>query len=178
LLLIKEVLKICFIASSIIFICCCAEKAVRRENIQFDNQLAIFERAQQYLEEGAFKKAYKLYSYFLKEYPEHPLTDDAAYRLCYLHVIVSDDNPYLNYLEAQKQFQKFIENYKNSRYIIACNNWLGILKKMQIVNELKYTAPVDNSSESTSTRERITQLENENKKLKAMLLELQEDLER
>jgi len=178
LLSIKEALKIGSMLSGIILVCSCAEKAVRQENIPFNERLALFERAQQYLEDGAFENAYKLYDYFLKEYPDHPLTDDAAYRICYMHVLVSDNNPYLNYSVAQKQFQKFIETYKNSRYIIACNNWLSILQKMHAEYQQKYDASVGDTSERISVQERITQLENENKKLKATLLELQKAIER
>jgi outer membrane protein assembly factor BamD (BamD/ComL family) len=178
LLLIKEVLKIGLLVSCIVFVYSCTERAVTLKNGQHDEQLAIFTRAQQYLDDGAYEKAYKLYRYYLETYPATPLADDAAYRLCYLHVMVSDHNPYFNYQSAQKQFQKFIETYKNSRYIIACNNWLGILQKMHAGQQQKYDATVDTKSEMISEQERITQLENENKKLKATLLELQQAIER
>jgi thiaminase len=103
---------------------------------------------------------------------------DAAYRICYMHVIASNNNPYLNYEEAQKQFQKFIETYENSRYITAVKNWLGIIEKTEENKRRHSKTTNDHTPEIETTKARIMQLEDENRRLKAMLRELQQAIER
>jgi tetratricopeptide (TPR) repeat protein len=178
LLSIKEGLNRIYLLCMIILINNCSEKTVPYENRPYNEELAVFERAQHYIKEESYEKAYKLYTYFIEEYPHHPLTDDAAYRRCYLHVIVSDKNSYLNYAVAQKQFQKFIETYQNSRYIIACKNWIDVLKKLNNERLEQNQTPANNKVGTISARERISDLEKENEKLKETLLELQKAIER
>jgi thiaminase len=138
----------------------------------------LFERAGHYLEDENYTSAYKLYTYFVANHPHHPLTDDAAYRICYMHVIASDKNPYLNYKDAQKQFQKFIETYKNSRYITAVKNWLTIIDTMGENDSRRVQANQNDAIELRNAQARMAQLEDENKKLKTMLQELQQAIER
>ena len=94
---IKEVLNVTCVLSGILCFSSCANRTAIQEKRQYNEELAVFERAQHYIDEEAYDNAYKLYSYFLKQYPQHPLADDAAYRLCYIYIIDCDKNSYLNY---------------------------------------------------------------------------------
>src|SRR4030042_1470262 len=91
---IKEVLKL-ILVGGIIF--SCSEKVIKQETEYGQEELSIFKRALLYLENSEFENAFKLYSYFIQKYPNHPLTDDAAYRLSYIYIIDSVKNPFLNY---------------------------------------------------------------------------------
>ena len=96
--LIKETLRLIIVNCIAMFVIGCSQHTSASKNLHPDEVMAVFKRAQLYINQEAYSNAYKLYEYFIKQYPNHPLADDAAYRLCYIHVIGSGKNVYLNYL--------------------------------------------------------------------------------
>ncbi|WP_456409062.1 outer membrane protein assembly factor BamD [Caldithrix abyssi] len=79
------------------------------------------------LRAGDFVRAEKYARLFEKRYPFSPYADDIAFRLAYLHVIALKNNPFYDYEEAREAFEKFLIKYPESRYALACNNWLKVL---------------------------------------------------
>lgn len=143
-------------------------------------ELDIMEKGAAYLDKGGYEEANMIYTQFIVKFPDHPYVDDAAYRLAYMGVIADTRNPYYDYKNAMILFQKFIENYPNSRYIIACKNWIKLLESVNINNEESSV-----SSEKQSNLNEINQLkielkrvQAENVKLKNTLDELQKAIER
>ena len=155
--LIREAHRVMIIVCPVIFFMGCINRADVNEKQQADERI-VFD--------------------FVQRYPNHPLADDAAYRLCYIHVFDSDKNNYFNYADALKQFQKFIETYKNSRYISACKNWIAVLNHVKKRGQVVTDVPVLDNPARPEERERIIKLEEENKRLKNTLLELQKAIER
>ena len=153
--LIREAHRVMIIVCPVIFFMGCINRADVNEKQQADERI-VFEHAQQYIEQEAFDKAYKLYNYFVQRYPNHPLADDAAYRLCYIHVFDSDKNNYFNYADALKQFQKFIETYKNSRYISACKNWIAVLNHVKKRGQVVTDVPVLDNPARPEERETMS----------------------
>jgi tetratricopeptide (TPR) repeat protein len=148
-------------------------------NQPYYRELSLFRHAGSLLEQGEFSKAYKLYGQFLEKYPKHPYADDAAYRLAYMHVMVSDQNPYFDYIKARMVFQNFIETYQNSHYISACKNWIYILnlysRPERLISDESVTGDhVTNAGFS----EEIRRLRAENERLKENLEQLQKAIER
>jgi tetratricopeptide (TPR) repeat protein len=134
-----------------------------------------------YLEKGAYKEAEGVYSQFLINSPDHPYVDDAAYRLAYMCVIADKRNPYFNYQNAEILFQNIIENYPNSRYINACQNWLNLLKIVNIDHGESSVSSIKdqlNSNEINKLRNELNRIKAENIKLKNTLDELEKAIER
>lgn len=141
----------------------------------------IMQRGTTYIENGQYEKAYIIYSQFIHKFPAHPYVDDAAYRLGYIHVIADDNNPYFNYGKAAGIFQKFIENYPNSRYINACRNWQNVLHQIDSEQTKTIILPVeepDNSVQLDLLEKELNKLQGENNRLKETLQELQRAIER
>jgi len=141
----------------------------------------ILGRGNTYIDNGDYDQAYHLYSQFIEKFPRHPYVDDAAYRVAYLHVLADEANPYFNYQKATVLFQKFIENYPNSRYIIACQNWLFLLRQIHSNTDLPAVSTFTPASADTGTdrlKKELQLLQEENQRLKKSLEELQQAIER
>ena len=146
-----------------------------------DPELEILQRGSRYIERGEYEKAWDIYSQFIIKFPNHPFVDDAAYRAAYLHVIADDKNLLLNYQKAALLFQKFIENYPNSRYINACKNWLNVLNK--IITEPVRSVRIETGRDLGFTdidqlKKELLILKEENTQLKKTLEDLQKAIER
>lgn len=48
----------------------------------------------------------------------------------------------------EQDAQNFLENYPNSRYIIACKNWLNLLNRVTISSEKPAVTPFRDRSDS------------------------------
>ena len=105
-------------------------------------ELSLFRQATERLDQGDYQQAYEIYRKFLEKYPKHPYSDDAAYRVAYMHVIAREENPYFNYGKAREHFNNFIELYPNSHYIRACNNWLTVLNYISDKSDRIYLTSV------------------------------------
>jgi len=174
----KKVLFLLFLIVTLFSNC---HKNSTHDDYENDIELDIMERGSAYLEKGEYDEANIVYSQFMVKFPDHPYVDDAAYRLAYMCVIADIKNSYFNYQNAEILFHKFIENYPNSRYINACNNWINLLKSISL-NRKKSS---DSSSGERSNSNEINQLkielqrvQAENIKLKNTLDELQKAIER
>lgn len=156
---------------------CNQSSSKKDQSLEFE----ILQRANIYIENGDFENAGTIYEQFIEKFSTDPYVDDAAYRFAYLHVIADDRNPYFDYKKAELFFQKFIETYPNSRYIMACKNWLNLLESIA-------PAPVDpviikvkeNADPVVVNRLKaeIKTLQIENARLKQTLDELQRAIER
>jgi tetratricopeptide (TPR) repeat protein len=149
----------------------------------FENEieLDIMKQGSAYLEDGDYDRANMVYLQFIEKFPDNPYTDDAAYRLAYMCVIADDKNPYFDYTDAAILFQNFIENYPNSRYIIACNNWLNLLKSVMINSKESSLSPISkrlDPNEIKQLRIELIRVKAENARLKNTLEELQKAIER
>ena len=157
---------------------CSQSNMARAQEEPYYRELSLFRQATDLLDQEEYTQAHRLYTLFLEKYPKHPYADDAAYRLAYLHVVYSENNPYFSYDSARVVFQKFIENYQNSRYIKACQNWLYVIESRPVtatrVNEKNKTtyAPSDNNPE-----QELQKLREENTRLKQNLIDLQRAIE-
>ena len=146
-----------------------------------DPEKVLLATAAAHIEKGEYEVAATIYTEFIEKHGNHPYIDDAAYRLAYLHVIADQANPYFNYTRATIFFEKFIENYPNSRYIKACTNWLHALNKINPspVDPVVITVKdIADPAASLPMRDKIIQLEIENRELKKKLRELQDAIER
>ena len=156
-------------------------KNASHDNSVDDIELEIMKNGAVYLEKGEYEEANNVYSQFIIKYPDHPYTDDASYRLAYLCVVADDRNPYFDYQKAVILFQNFIENYPNSRYINACENWLNLLKDVKINSEGSSVSSVKNRSDSleiNTLKNELKRIKAENTKLKNTLEELEKAIER
>jgi outer membrane protein assembly factor BamD (BamD/ComL family) len=156
-------------------------KQTSYEKPETEVELDLMKSGSAYLENGNFTQAQELYLQFVENYPTHPYVDDAAYRLAYISVISDDKNPYYNYEKGLILFENFIENYPNSRYIIACQNWVNLLDTVVKLNEKKSTSKVatgENSSEINRLKRELKRVQAENAKLQNTLEELQKAIER
>jgi len=167
-------LSLTVIITLLIFIGCNDRQTVQRHTEQEDPLAGVFSHASNLIEQRAYTKAARLYQQFLERYPEHTYTDDAAYRLAYLHVTADPANPLLDYKKARFLFQNFIETYKNSRYINACKNWLAVLQP----GIGKNTPVTQETADIVQLKQQISDLISENQKLRATLAELQQAIER
>jgi outer membrane protein assembly factor BamD (BamD/ComL family) len=158
---------------------CSSSQSSRRFDEPYYRELSLFRRATDLLDDGQYAQANDLYSQFLHKYPKHPYSDDAAYRLAYMHVMADTTNPYLDYVRARTLFQKFIENYQNSHYITACKNWINLL------DNCDKTSTTDSGNKNILTPNvnaqltvEMEKLREENEKLRGDLEQLQKALER
>ena len=175
--LIKEVnlkkLNYFFLVLLIGFIFSDCHKNASNDDYNTEKELDIMNKGAAYLERGVYVDAERIYSQFIINFPDHPYIDDAAYRLAYMCVIADDRNPYFNYQNGLILFQNFIENYPNSRYINACQNWMNLLK---IVTMEKGGSSVSSIKDQSDTFE-INELKNELKRIKAENAKLKNTLE-
>jgi outer membrane protein assembly factor BamD (BamD/ComL family) len=151
------------------------------ENPETEPELEIMTRGSEYIENGNFNDAKNLYTQFIARYPTHPYVDDAAYRLAYISVIADDRNPYFDYKNGLILFENFIENYPNSRYINACQNWVNLLSTVIKLNEEMLSSKAgngDNSAEINRLKNELKRVRAENAKLQTTLEELQKAIER
>ncbi len=167
----------------LLLIVCIVDIACNQSSTQKDKSIEfeIIERGNIYLEKGDFDKAHIIYEQFIEKFSTHPFVDDAAYRLAYLHIIADERNPYFDYKKAVVFFENFIETYPNSRYIMACKNWLNLLKSIT-------PAPIDpviirvkeNADPAiiNQLKAEIKTLQIENARLNQTLNELQRAIER
>jgi len=156
-------------------------KQTSQKDFESEIELEIMKRGADYLEMGDYDQAKMVYSKFIVKFPDHPYVDDADYRLAYICVIADDNNPYFDYKNAVILFQNFIENYPNSRYIIASKNWLNLLKNVTMsIDEQASTSANDRSDslEINQLRIELKRVQAENSKLKKTLEELQKAIER
>ncbi len=147
------------------------------ESLEFE----IMERANVYIENGDYEKAGLIYEQFIKKFSSHAYVDDAAYRLAYLHVISDERNPFFDYKKATTYFEKFIETYPNSRYIIACKNWLNLLMSVTPATVDPVIIRVKENADPAvlnRLKAEIKSLQQENTRLKQTLDELQRAIER
>ena len=141
--------------------------------------MSLFRRATVLLDEGQYSQAGDLYTQFLEKYPKHPYSDDAAYRIAYLHVISDPENPYYDYQKARILFQKFIESYQNSHYITACKNWISVLDlNLQSVPGKTQRGYITQRKTDDMLALENEKLRQENEKLRHDLEQLQQALER
>jgi outer membrane protein assembly factor BamD (BamD/ComL family) len=151
------------------------------EKAESEIELELMKKASNNLENKNYDQAYVIYSQFVINYPTHPYVDDAAYRLAYLSVIADKENPFFNYKNGLSLFQNFIENYPNSRYINACQNWVNLLNTIIELSKNQSVSAVGkgiNSSEINRLKNELKRLRAENAELKNTLDELQEAIER
>jgi len=144
-------------------------------------ELEVMIRGSAYLEDGNYEQANSVYSQFVIKYPAHPYVDDAVYRMAYISVIADDKNPYYDYKKALILFKNFIENYPNSRYINACQNWVNLLNTVNKLNEEKSTSKVGtgiNSAEINHLKNELKRVQADNARLQNTLEELQKAIER
>jgi outer membrane protein assembly factor BamD (BamD/ComL family) len=144
-------------------------------------ELEIFMRANKYVEKGEYTNAGIIYEQFLNKFSNHAYVDDAAYRWAYLHVIADENNPYFDYEKAAGFFENFIETYPNSRYIMACKNWLNLLKNVNPAPVDPVIIKIKENADPAAIKQLEAELKNlqlENSKLKQTLSELQRALER
>jgi len=142
-------------------------------------ELSLFRQATERLEQGDYQQAYAIYRKFLEKYPKHPYSDDAAYRMAYMHIIAQEDNPYFNYGKAKEHFKNFIELYPNSHYIRACNNWLTVLNYISEKSDREADGAIQaNLRPDQHVQAELDRLREENRQLKKSLKELQEAIER
>ena len=142
-------------------------------------ELSLFRQATERIERGDYQQAYEMYRKFLEKYPKHPYSDDAAYRLAYMHVIARADNPYLNYGKAREHFNNFIELYPNSHYIRACNNWLTVLNYISDTSDRGADSTAQSKLRSKQDiQAELNRLPEENRQQRKSLEELQEAIER
>lgn len=174
----KKVLFLLFLILSLFSNC---HKNSTHDDFENDIELDIMERGSAYLEKGEYDEATLVYSQFMVKFPDHPYVDDAAYRLAYMCVIADIKNPYFDYKNAEILFHKFIENYPNSRYINACNNWINLLNSVRFNNEKLSESSSDeqsNFNEINQLKIELKRVQAENIKLKNTLDELQKAIER
>ena len=144
-------------------------------------ELELMQKGALFVEEGKYDQAYNLYSQFLTDYPNHPYIDDAAYRLAYISVIADEKNPHFDYEQGLSHFQNFIENYPNSRYIIACQNWKNLIEIMIRLSEgqsAKKNGKGMNAAEINRLKIELKRVKAENADLKQTLEDLQKAIER
>ena len=156
-------------------------KDISMEKTESDIELEIMQRGSDYLKNGKYNEAHSLYSQFVDEHPMHPYLDDAAYRLAYISIIADEKNPYFDYQKALLLFQNFIENYPNSRYINASQNWINLLLQVAKLREehaVSKTGNGMNSSEINRLKNELNRVQAENARLKNTLEELQKAIER
>ncbi len=165
---------------SIILLSQCHKTTVN-EKTESEIELEIMERGSDYLKNGKYNEAHSLYSQFVDDHPMHPYLDDAAYRLAYMSIIADEKNPYFDYKKALLLFQNFIENYPNSRYIIASQNWVNLLlqvAKLREEHSVSKTGNGMNSSEINRLKNELNRVQAENARLINTLEELQKAIER
>lgn len=150
----------------------------RAQEEPYYRELSLFRQATDLLDQEQYTQAHRLYQLFLEKYPKHPYADDAAYRLAYLHVIYSANNPYFSYDSARVVFQNFIENYQNSRYINACKNWLNVIEAGSGLNtNVPESSSITGSVSGQDHTQELQRLREENTRLKQNLKELQRAIE-
>jgi len=153
---------------------CASNPPVQQSSESGDQLIRVFSHARELVEKHAYEEAAQIYRQFLDHYPGHIFADDAAYRLAYLHVVADPVNPLYDYEKARLLFQKFIETYKNSRYINACTNWLAVLQPRKGQN----SPGLSDKTDVMQLKQQISDLRSENIKLRTTLAELQEAIER
>lgn len=176
--LIKICLKIGLFAIIILISGCSHGNIGRAQQEPYYRELSLFRQATELLENEKYSQARKLYTLFLDKYPKHPYADDAAYRIAYLHVIVSEENPYFSYDSARVVFQNFIENYQNSHYISACRNWLNVINSRPGPDgKALQKTRTENAVTDANRDEELQKLREENARLKQNLEQLQQAIE-
>ena len=175
----KFINRIGFLFLFVLISGCSSQNEYRQAAEPYYRELSLFRRAGGLLDDGQYAQARDLYSQFLEKYPKHPYSDDAAYRIAYIHVIADSANPYYSYPQARILFQNFIDSYQNSHYITACKNWLMLLDSYL---ESKPGQVYDLSGRKFNPDEQLMReietLKAENDKLKQDLEQLQQALER
>jgi outer membrane protein assembly factor BamD (BamD/ComL family) len=150
-------------------------------NTENEIELDLIKKGSAFLENGEYDQAKIVFSQFIEKFPGHPYVDDAAYRLAYMCVIADEINPYLDYQNATILFQNFIENYPNSRYIVACSNWLNLLKTVSLNHEEPTVSSINRQQillEMSRLRNELKRVQAENTRLKNTLDDLQKAIER
>ena len=163
------------------FICFSCARISPDNTDNSDMERQIIENGNTCIENGNYQRAKEIYYQFIIKYPDHPYIDDAEYRLAYIAVIADDKNPYFNYDNAEILFQNFIENYPNSHYIIACNNWLKLLSKVSEKSRAEESVASEDdtlSKEINQLKNQLSALQRENTQLKKTLEDLQRAIER
>ena len=75
-----------------------------------------------------------------------------------MHVIADDRNPKFDDKKTVILFQKFIENYPNSRYIIVYKNWLNLLNSVPKSSEDPTVSPSSDQLNSFEINQLKTEL--------------------
>ena len=175
----KLCIYIGFLTIILLILGCSSSQSSRSIDEPYYRELSLFRKATDLLDNGEYSQANDLYDQFLNKYPKHPYSDDAAYRLAYMHVIADSANPFFDYGQARILFQKFIENYQNSHYITACKNWINLLdscdKTSATETGTRYIMTPNANEQMTTELEKLRQ---ENEKLREDLEQLQKALER
>jgi tetratricopeptide (TPR) repeat protein len=175
----KLCLYIGFLLIILLILGCSSSQSSRSIDEPYYRELSLFRRATDLLDESEYSQANDLYGQFLKKYPKHPYSDDAAYRLAYIHVIADSANPFFDYEQARILFQKFIENYQNSHYITACKNWINLLDSCDKSSATeKGTRYIMTPNANKQMITELEKLRRENEKLREDLEQLQKALER
>ncbi|MBN2424826.1 MAG: hypothetical protein JXR46_08280 [Calditrichaceae bacterium] len=155
---------------------CMTSKTGRIPEKENDDRTKI-EKADLLLEKGQYRKAHKILTDLLADHPYSSYTDDAQYRLAYLHVVADDKNPYFNYRQARKHFMEFVSIFPKSKYVSPCNNWLKILN-LALESEKKNASPRDGKNECKGLENKVKALSEENKKLREIIRDFESVLER
>jgi len=158
----------------------CNKKTVNG-NAENEIELEIIKKGSALLKKGEYDQAKNVFSQFIVKFPYHPYVDDAAYRLAYMCVIADEINPYFDYKNAAILFQNFIENYPNSRYIVACNNWLNLLKTVGLDHEEPTVSYINRQQillEISQLKNELKRVRADNARLRNTLDDLQKAIER
>ncbi len=141
-------------------------------------QEKVIHQADEMYKQGRYMDGQLILKRFNEKFPQSALTDDAAYRLAYLHVIADAQNPFYDYTAAKQAFERFQEKFPGSAYISACKNWLKILN-LHFAPEKKKNQPGMNIQvELERLHSEISKLKAENNQLRNTLTELEKALER
>ncbi len=126
------------------------------------------------LKAGQYVKAEHYGRLFLNRYEHSPYVDDVSYRLAYLHVIADDQNPFLDYNQAQSSFQAFLKKFPESQYALACNNWLKVLYLTSQLQKQLESIKTDNRQLKKELKERAAEID----QLKSTLRDLEKVIKR
>lgn len=161
------------IASLVILTLGCNSNQVDIGSSQYQEQ-TIIEQSDALVKSGEYKRAEKILKAFREKSTASAYSDDAAYRLAYLHVISDDNNPFFDYWQAKQKFTTFPKHFPKSDYVYACNSWLKILNL--------YFELLENSknlkTENQQLKKRFDQLVKENNQLSQTLRGLEDALQR
>jgi len=167
---------ILYVVISVTLIACTAGRSATDAPSNIEHRA--IKAADEYLEKERYRDVHKILTAFMEKYPNSEYADDAAYRLAYLHVVYSEDNPYFNYKQAHRKFLEFSGNFPGSRYLYACNNWLKVLNLNLDSNVKNHQGVVYKKDDCDGLKKQVDELKRENQQLREVLKDLESALDR